>query len=246
MGKQMSVSDKQKVMVSKEKCWESDLEMIKNCDKAPRSVVVLMSPVAKDKIDRLMGKFENIEWLAYLIGKDNRIDDIYIPSQVVSSGSVTNVDSSICNRMSIVGVIHSHHSMGNMFSKTDDDWINQNHDISLCVSRNGMNGQVRWKTPCGSLMVVKAQVKIDMNIEYDLAKFEEEINKNIKKEMVRSFSDNSAFDIMNENSRQRVVPIVFNRTETLEAELKYMEESGMCEDEDDEDCDLLFKGTFLG
>jgi hypothetical protein len=50
--------------------------------------------------------------------------------------------------------------MGNGFSGVDHEWINQNHNISLCISHGGIAGQVRWKTPCGGLKIVKAVVKV--------------------------------------------------------------------------------------
>jgi hypothetical protein len=252
MGKKMSANDRRKIMMVKEKCWESDIDMVKNCDKAPVEIEVLVSPLAKDKIDRLMTMFTNTEWLAYLVGspdKENSVTDIYIPSQVVSSGSVTNVDSSICNKMNIIGVIHSHHTMGNGFSGTDNEWINQNHDISLCISNNGINGQVRWKTPCGSLKVVKARVKLDLQVDYDVEEFEKMVNERLSRSNTfgvlrkQGNFNNENFDIMSEathnNSRHGLY--VKKREQTLEDELRYMEESGMFEDEDDDEEDSVLE-----
>jgi hypothetical protein len=245
MGKQMSTNDWRKVVISKEQCWESDIDMIKNCDKAPEEIEVLVSPLAKDKIDRLMAMFPNIEWLAYLVGstdKENSVTDIYIPSQVVSSGSVTNVDSSVCNKMNIIGVIHSHHTMGNGFSGTDNEWINQNHDISLCISNNGINGQVRWKTPCGSLKVVKARTKLNLQVNYDVEEFDKQVKKNISSSntlgIVRKQGtiNNENFVVMSEATHNNIHELyVKKREQTLEDELKFMEESGMFEDEDDDE-----------
>ena len=67
-------------------------------------------------------------------------------------------------------MIHSHHEMGAgdedspSFSGHDADFINGNHDLSLLAGRNGggfkIVGIARVKTPCGSLMQIKASVKV--------------------------------------------------------------------------------------
>lgn len=231
MGFLLDLNDKNKISASKSTCWESDIDIIKACGKAPSTVTVSIKPNAKDKIERLMTKFEHTEWLAYLIGKENIVEDIYIPKQVVSSGSVTNIDSSICNKLPVIGVIHSHHTMGNSFSKTDDDWINQNNDISLCISNNGINGQVRWKTPCGSLMIVNAVVKIELNIDYDIEEFEKQIKDNIKEDKIVNSFCGKSYDVNRFSNVGRFddCKVISKKKEnmTLEEELKYLEESGM-------------------
>jgi hypothetical protein len=239
MGVFMCSNDKK--VISNSKCWEVELDTVDSCGKAPQFIDVFIGPLAKVKIDRMMELFRNIEWLAYLVGEGNKVLDIVIPKQKVSSGSVTDIDSSVCNDGSVIGVIHSHHSMGNSFSKTDDDWINQNNDISLCISNNGINGQVRWKTPCGSLMSVKALVKTLIEVDFDVESFDKTVKENIEEKVYvyyhqgyvkKSYSDNlkkkeyeekkygikDCFDTMNDNDR------------TLEDELKFLEEFGLADD----------------
>lgn len=252
MGNNINFFDKRKIEA--EKCWESGLSTMEACGKAPKSIDVFLSPNAKDKIDKLMSKFESTEWLAYLVGKETTIDDIYIPRQNVTSGSVTNVDSSVCNKMSVIGVIHSHHNMGNSFSSTDDEWINQNHDISLCISKNGINGQVRWKAPCGSLVVVKAIVKLNMNIDYDEKEFEEQIEKNINKtiNIVKYVGGNRVSSYVKRSNKPicRSGGYIFSDEDddfTLKRELEYYRDSGMFDEEDDDEdyeYDLLEKSAF--
>ena len=161
--------------------WEVKIDMIKNCDKSPSFIKVKINPIVKSKIDYLMNKFKNIEWLAYLIGNDNIIEDLFIPDQTVSASSVNNITCKEYNDKNVVGVIHSHHNMRNDFSSTDDEWINQNHNISLCVSKSGIKGHVRFKTPCGALKIVDAKVVLNINSNFNKKEFEKEINKKIKK-----------------------------------------------------------------
>ena len=130
------------------KMWEVKVETVE-CSKAPKKVDVSLSPLAKSKIDILMKEYSNIEWLAYLVGdKDDPyvVEDIHVPAQKVTSVTVSNIECPEFNEIGCIGVIHSHHGMGNGFSGTDHEWLNQNHNISLCISKGGIAGQVRHKT----------------------------------------------------------------------------------------------------
>lgn len=164
--------------------WEVKIDSIKNCDKAPKELTVKIEPKVKGKIDYLMKKFVGTEWLAYLIGdeKENKVTDIFIPNQVVSSATVKNINCKEFNDLNIIGVIHSHHNMGNSFSSTDDEWINQNHNISLCISNSGIKGHVRWKTPCGGFKIIEARIMININSNFDKKEFDKIINEKIRKE----------------------------------------------------------------
>jgi hypothetical protein len=71
--------------------------------------------------------------------------------------------------------------MGHSFSQIDADWINQNHNISLVVSHSGMDGQVRWKTPCGSLITVKSKTKLWYDIDFDKKDFIKKAKEKIKR-----------------------------------------------------------------
>jgi len=161
--------------------WDSGITYITNCDKAPENIIVNIDPIVRIKIDSLMEKFPHIEWLAYLIGEGTHVKDIFIPNQEITTASVDNVFCPEYNTLSSIGVIHSHHGMGNGFSGTDDDWINKNHDISLCISVGGINGQVRWKTPCGSTKIVNAKVVLKYGIDFDKESFFKIADDKIKK-----------------------------------------------------------------
>lgn len=163
-----------KSAVVEEEYWETEIECVEACSKAPEEVIIWVCPLAKVKIDALMEKFPSIEWFSYLLGRkpsedDQRtiVDDIYIPKQVVTSTSVDNIDAPDFNKLPVIGALHSHHGMGNGFSGTDHTYVNGNHNISLVISKDGAAGQVRWQTPCGALKIVDAKVKPLMEVDFD-------------------------------------------------------------------------------
>jgi len=163
--------------------WECNLDMVSSCSKVPDTVVVKISPLVKKKIDFLMEKFKNLEWLAYLVGKDFYVEDLFIPDQVVSAASVNVSNNTVISDKPTIGVIHSHHSMNIGFSGTDDAYINMNHNISILVNHQRIESQVRVKTPCGAMKIVKGKVIVDLNINFDEKSFEETIDERIKTSM---------------------------------------------------------------
>ena len=168
--------------------WTSEIKMLESCSAAPQNVSVRLKPLVKMKVDKLMDMFPNIEWLGYFIGKvvnDEYIaEDLLIPEQTISTGSVTNVHFSVPIGVTVIGVAHSHHTMGSFFSGTDKEFINSNHNMSIVFSRNDMKGQVRWKAPCGGFKIVDAEIKFDFGVDWNTEEFEadvkEKINSNMK------------------------------------------------------------------
>lgn len=151
--------------------WDSGLKMLSACGQAPESITVFIKPTVKRKIDILMDKYKSREWLAYLIGKDFIIEDMVFPKQVATAGSVNDIEFPSDIKDKIIGVIHSHHTMGSFFSGTDHEYINGNHDISIVVSHQAIAGQVRWTTPCGGKMKVNAKVRIHLPHNFDETSF---------------------------------------------------------------------------
>jgi hypothetical protein len=203
---------------AKEDFWETKIDEVKECSKAPSNVSINMNQLAVQKIKLLNEKFKNIEWLAYLVGKENEIEDIYIPFQEVSSVTVDNIKSPEYNTLNIIGVIHSHHNMGNSFSNTDDEYINQNHDISICVTSDmKMNAQVRWKTPCGASKLINGIV----NTYY--------------------IKDNSWVDGFLKNIDERItvknfhLPEIYNGWEEYKKKGNFVVKNGNLVDDDDND-----------
>jgi hypothetical protein len=169
-------------LASEADSWEVKLDCVTSCSKAPSEKEVKLQPIVKMKIDSLMSKYKNQEWLAYYVGPKDQyiVNDLVIPEQKASSAHVGEVEYSVPEGQCVVGVIHSHHSMFKDFSGTDDAWINQNHNISTVVTHTGSKTRCRVKTPCGSLIIVPGKLKMLYNVEFDETEFiklaEEKIN----------------------------------------------------------------------
>lgn len=195
-GKKMNVvntNNKQvKTVNPADDSWEVKIDCVKECSKASKELIVWFSPLAKAKIDFLMNKFERIEWLAYLLGDFEKlmVDDIFIPNQEISTARVDNVKCEEYNNIPVIGVIHSHHGMGTGFSGTDNDWINQNHNISLCIAHNGISGHVRSKVACGAYIMVDAKVRIKYETGLNEDEFEKEVDERVKEKSYTVYNNN--------------------------------------------------------
>ena len=106
-----------KPAVVEEEYWETEIEIVKDCSKAPNEVIIWICPLAKVKIDALMEKFPSIEWFSYMLGKKGNekdprtiVEDIYIPKQTVTSTSVDEIDAPDFNNLPIIGALHSSHT----------------------------------------------------------------------------------------------------------------------------------------
>jgi hypothetical protein len=164
--------------------WDSELETLSDCSKAPAKIKVWVTPLAKVKIDALMEQYPNIEWFAYLLGNGEdkfTVTDIHVPKQTITATSVDEIECEEFNDLPIIGAIHSHHGMGTGFSGTDHAFVNQNHNISLVISKASIAGQVRWSTPCGCLKIVDAVVKPKIEVDFDKKAFLAQAVPNIKK-----------------------------------------------------------------
>jgi hypothetical protein len=156
----------------KNNVWCSGLKYVNKCGRVGSYFAVFLHPNVNKKINMLMEEFPRLEWLGYLVGTidyvNNKaiITDLLLPKQAVSVAKVYDIET--VNEKT-VGVIHSHHSMGNGFSGDDHDTINKNNDISLLVSHEKITGQVRVKTECGCYyeMVAKVSILVDHNVNED-------------------------------------------------------------------------------
>jgi hypothetical protein len=155
--------------------WESGIEIIKECGLAPKNKVVFISPLVMAKIESLMNKYKDREWLAYLVGRGSFVYDIYFPEQRATSASVSNI--SLPSNIKTIGVMHSHHHMMGEFSHTDDEFINGNHDISILVTHSSITGQYRWKTPCGRYIIINCKVQVLYDHNFDEKLFLEDVEK---------------------------------------------------------------------
>ena len=123
------------------------------------------------KISYLMKKFPSTEWSGDLIGTETKdgfsIVDIEIPPQEVTATTVTPNRTSVNPNM--VGVIHSHHSMGLFFSSTDTEFANANHRVSVLVAQKptilgyDFISTIRKKTLCGKYARAKGAISIGVS-----------------------------------------------------------------------------------
>lgn len=145
------------------KCWDTGLDHIDKCPEiADREVVLTIE--ARDKIQAMMGAMGRIEWLGFLLGRENEdgweVSDIFIPKQEVTSATAKPTGANQ-EPEGTIGIIHSHHTMGTTFSGTDETHANGNFDVSLVVSSDMKFGATaRIETSCGRLANVSLKVLV--------------------------------------------------------------------------------------
>lgn len=175
------------VTTARQNCWDAGIEILPSCSKVTvPQYHIEFELLAHQKINKLKSFYPRLEWLAYLVGvvdhKTHRVtvEDLVIPdSQQVTTASVYNVEytwGQLPDGKVIIGVIHSHHTMGAFFSGTDDAYINQNHDVSIVVATakgREIKSQIRVKVPCGAYVLAE---DITYSVKYpqvlDEAEFE--------------------------------------------------------------------------
>lgn len=167
----------------RETYWESNIKTITQCGVVSSDTkVVRVGTIPKQKIEFLMNKFKSKEWLAYLLGKKvdggYLVEDLFFPEQEASSTRVEPKEYT--DNPNVIGVIHSHHSMGHSFSGTDNDYINENHKISIVVSHSGYTGHIRKKTPCGCLIKVPITIQNVQTFNFDVKEFESHVDSKMK------------------------------------------------------------------
>lgn len=164
----------------KKATWKCEIEQIECGFFKPE---VHLSYVVHHKIQQLMTKIGHYEWLGYLAGtvKDYvfTISGISIPEQVVTSGQVEVLPEARLPK-EMVGVIHSHHSMGSFFSGTDEEFVNANHQVSIVVSNKGYKAHIKAKMKCGEWAETECEVEV-VYPNYDTARFIEEAVTHIHK-----------------------------------------------------------------
>lgn len=181
--------------------WDSDIssDYVKECGNMNKNIKILLTSNLRWKISVLMKVFGNIEWLGYLVPVSNEgseydfiFDNILIPFQIVTGTSVDGIDDKE-GSLSTSYVIHSHgvHSCLNGFSSTDDDYINDNNDVSILVSGNDVIAEARVKTPCGKLIrMANKDVKVDVsgNISKPISEWKDFL-KIIKERIMVEYSE---------------------------------------------------------
>ena len=148
------------------------------CGVVPAPIIIISYKV-DSKVAALMTEYPDTEWLAYLVGKGYEVEDIVIPEQEVSAGSVEV--KSFPDRQDIIGVIHSHCSMGNFHSHVDNEYLVGNHNISIVATSDGKYaGKVRVSTPCDKLLIRDAKVEFAY---VDYSKWVKEVKASITEKL---------------------------------------------------------------
>ena len=154
-----------------------------------KEAIVYIEPIPKGKIELLMDKYPNQEWLGSLVGRIDEqnffVEDLSIPPHTeVSMASAEVEPFHIPDRC--IGVIHSHDSMGAFHSGVDNDHVDKNFDVSVTVAKktnmlefDTVSSQV---TPCGRRTTVKGKVKfVKPEPMFDTKAFLKEATANIDK-----------------------------------------------------------------
>ena len=179
------------VATARQNCWDAGIEILPNCGKVTvPQYHIAFDLLAHQKINKLKAYYPRLEWLAYLVGSVDHetnkvvVEDLIIPdSQQVTGASVYNVEYEwgvLPDGKQIIGVIHSHHTMGAFFSGTDDAYINQNHDVSIVVATakgREIKSQIRVKVPCGSYVLAE---DITYSVNYPDVLVEEDFEAEFK------------------------------------------------------------------
>jgi len=149
--------------------WESDLKII---DKIKVIVPLKILLVCNSIVAKLDG--EEFSIVTNIQSKTSDTitlsDDYYIPKQKVTAGSIDYLPDQYSHSV----VIHRHPDNLNNFSRTDNDFINQNFELSLLYTEKDyfVNGVFNLKYE-DSIIPVPVYTVIDYGIEeIDIANIE--------------------------------------------------------------------------
>ncbi len=155
--------------------------------KAP---TVYLEPIARQKIQVLMGEYPHQEWLAYLRGRISEKNNIFVEEISVPPHEEASAGSAEAEPLHIpkdcVGVIHSHHTMGAFHSGTDKAYVDKNFPVSITVAKNGegltYDAVCCSRTSCGKDLTLKSTVKyVQPQLLFDKDEFLKEAKANIDK-----------------------------------------------------------------
>jgi len=143
--------------------WENKINVVTECRFLSAPLKLIICKEVLDKIDALMHRIYNSEWLGYLLGEEDttqyHINDIVIPQQKVSYARVEVTDQDMQGH--IIGTIHSHHSFGSFLSDIDEHHLVGNHPVTIVISHNDIKPYIRIKMPCGDYMLRETQIETD-------------------------------------------------------------------------------------
>ncbi len=203
----------------KKDCWDSELKVV--------SCVTVIVPVKLLLVCNHIASRVNGDEFSIVTDIENKtIDKIvlsekyYIPKQLVSEGSIEYLPDDYHHKV----VIHRHPDGINNFSRTDQDFINQNFELSLLYTQRDefVNGLYNLKAD-EAIVPVPVQVEIEDGIEeLDLANIERiRANNNTDpfsitgdKKETDTFKRNNSFDA--EDIMHEMLELN-NRVDTMES-----------------------------
>lgn len=169
------------IVVKKDE-WHTGVKLVKDCGIKPDYKVKILIPYEIHmKIAKLSGIIKTLEWLGYLDGTKNKegteytVTKIEVPKQVVTTASVHVEDS-----RGALGTVHLHPMGGTFLSTTDEDYIGENHEITMSYNVDGKyKAMAKYILPCKSIIYLDADVVILMPTIRDLDSFLETSQENI-------------------------------------------------------------------
>jgi len=170
---------KKKKKVYVEQCWTSELQVHKKCP-YNEPIKLVFSEMQIKTIQKMDKEFE-LEFSIYFnVGESKdgsfRITEMWVPEQEVTSVSVDYLDPK-----DACGVIHKHPSGMNVFSTTDEEFINANHDFSLLLVDGAIKtATARKKMPCGSILQIPVKTVIESKQNPEVIKFVDDAKTKIK------------------------------------------------------------------
>lgn len=189
------------VYIPEKTVWEAEdtCERLSSCGRIEAGRVLFAIPVLL-KIKTLFDKYTEagLEFTVYLIGQKQKegndyiVEDIYIPKQEVTSVDATIDDHYFPPR--VIGILHSHHTMGAFFSGTDEKYVNNNYySVSIVIAKSKQDPKqqlgffdykaIAWyDTPCGGK--VRKEVEIGILTPAELQPSEEELQRIQKQQVV--------------------------------------------------------------
>lgn len=139
---------------------DNNVWTIKETPEIQETIECLIEKRAEKQIKALCKQYEDLEWLAGLIGYEDeegiRITEIKLFEQEVSGGYVelTNKGSEEMAKTKTIGWIHSHNKMGVFFSSTDVKTSSFNQVSIVVNNKFEITGRTILKTTWGKQIFV--------------------------------------------------------------------------------------------
>lgn len=170
--------------------WDSGITCIKECPHKTESIELIITLDVYTKLIYLQDKYSDTEFTVFgnaILQQDDSylLSDITIPKQTVAHSSVDDIEID-----GVYNVIIHKHPGDNPggFSTVDEEYANQNHDISILIGSKNLDTYVavaRKLTKCGCYIRVPISIKTLRNTITDKF-FLDSVEKNITKKIYQN------------------------------------------------------------